>query len=340
MLQIACIVTCFFAIGYGGSIEEVNHDRTEHEHLLLTCPVSEEEFVIWYRKDGNKDKEIQFSDRYFFPDLDSLKISNVKLSDAGIYKCKTPLDGKTIKSFKINVLDLSDKKKKDEAPKWILLPNPIKRIDAGRVAVMPCKASGKDVVVKAYKLKSNNQIMRQLPQTGLVLHRPKASDSGKYSCVAENAVGKLTHIFEVIVRVHGGLSDWSEWGRCDEECGYGVQTRSRTCDKPAPANGGRRCADDLTMSQRCRERSCSVPRLTKFGFDLTDGGNLKLHCHAKGIPAPTTEWKRDGVKFSTLFGIDSKPTVIIPKSKARTGQYRCTIRNRAGYFTMYISIEV
>ena len=50
--------------------------------------------------------------------------------------------------------------------------------------------------------------------------------------------------------VDGG---WSPWSSCSASCGGGIQTR--TCDNPAPANGGANCSGP--SSQACNTQACS-----------------------------------------------------------------------------------
>jgi hypothetical protein len=49
--------------------------------------------------------------------------------------------------------------------------------------------------------------------------------------------------------VDGG---WSEFSACSATCGPGMRTR--TCDNPAPANGGLPCAGE--ESERCNLGPC------------------------------------------------------------------------------------
>jgi len=56
--------------------------------------------------------------------------------------------------------------------------------------------------------------------------------------------------------VNGGWGRWGSYGRCSKSCGYGTRTRSRSCNNPAPANGGSSCSGSSTESQRCRDREC------------------------------------------------------------------------------------
>lgn len=52
-------------------------------------------------------------------------------------------------------------------------------------------------------------------------------------------------------RIDGG---WSAWSACSVSCGGGVQTR--TCDNPAPANGGAACVGPNT--QACNTTACPI----------------------------------------------------------------------------------
>ncbi|XP_022801516.1 coadhesin-like [Stylophora pistillata] len=56
--------------------------------------------------------------------------------------------------------------------------------------------------------------------------------------------------------VNGGWSNWGAWGSCTQTCGGGIETRSRTCNSPAPANGGLHCPGSSLESQACNSNTC------------------------------------------------------------------------------------
>ncbi|KAI8488027.1 hypothetical protein Bbelb_341450 [Branchiostoma belcheri] len=56
--------------------------------------------------------------------------------------------------------------------------------------------------------------------------------------------------------VNGQWSAWSGWSDCSTTCGNGVQERMRTCDTPAPANGGLDCVGLSTEQQQCDSGDC------------------------------------------------------------------------------------
>ncbi|XP_053385726.1 uncharacterized protein LOC123538063 [Mercenaria mercenaria] len=58
--------------------------------------------------------------------------------------------------------------------------------------------------------------------------------------------------------VDGNWAQWSPWSGCDVTCGNGVQTRSRTCTHPAPANGGLDCSGNGTETKVCKKDVCPV----------------------------------------------------------------------------------
>ena len=66
-----------------------------------------------------------------------------------------------------------------------------------------------------------------------------------------NNVVYCTLIFMVLV--NGGLTEWSEWGRCDKLCENGKQRRHKTCTDPKPRCGGRQCDTSVTIED---ERPC------------------------------------------------------------------------------------
>jgi hypothetical protein len=43
------------------------------------------------------------------------------------------------------------------------------------------------------------------------------------------------------IPVDGGFSEWSSWTTCIAKSGERCKCRMRTCDSPAPRNGGKNC---------------------------------------------------------------------------------------------------
>ena len=58
--------------------------------------------------------------------------------------------------------------------------------------------------------------------------------------------------------VDGGYGDWSQYRACSVSCGGGLKTRSRLCDNPEPAFGGKDCSQlgPETESSRCNTHEC------------------------------------------------------------------------------------
>uniref|UniRef100_H3BWK5 Hemicentin 2 n=1 Tax=Tetraodon nigroviridis TaxID=99883 RepID=H3BWK5_TETNG len=65
--------------------------------------------------------------------------------------------------------------------------------------------------------------------------------------------------------VNGGYSSWKEWGPCSSTCGQGFQERTRLCNNPEPANGGRSCSGPSSDSRKCHVGLCpgESPRKTR-----------------------------------------------------------------------------
>ena len=58
--------------------------------------------------------------------------------------------------------------------------------------------------------------------------------------------------------MNGGYSKWSAFEECSEECGGGEQSRSRSCDNPKPAHGGKDCSDigPAMETKPCNTQAC------------------------------------------------------------------------------------
>ncbi|KAG3264766.1 ADAM metallopeptidase with thrombospondin type 1 motif 14, transcript variant X1 [Ictidomys tridecemlineatus] len=64
---------------------------------------------------------------------------------------------------------------------------------------------------------------------------------------------------EQIYGQDGGWSSWTKFGSCSRSCGGGVRSRSRSCDNPPPAYGGRLCSGPSFEYQVCNPEECPGP---------------------------------------------------------------------------------
>ncbi|KAJ7996439.1 hypothetical protein DPEC_G00237090 [Dallia pectoralis] len=59
-----------------------------------------------------------------------------------------------------------------------------------------------------------------------------------------------------ILKQDGAWGTWSTFGSCSRTCGGGVRFRTRQCDNPIPANGGRTCYGNSYEFQLCNLDEC------------------------------------------------------------------------------------
>ncbi|XP_059154874.1 sushi, von Willebrand factor type A, EGF and pentraxin domain-containing protein 1-like [Physella acuta] len=77
--------------------------------------------------------------------------------------------------------------------------------------------------------------------------------NGGLSCQGPKVNTKLCKL--AVCPVDGGFGEWGEWSTCSSSCGGGVSTRQRSCDNPAPSQGGKPC--DSTLANEAQ----SLPEL-------------------------------------------------------------------------------
>lgn len=80
------------------------------------------------------------------------------------------------------------------------------------------------------------------------------------------------------VTVDGSWGNWGQWGTCTVTCGGGRWSRSRTCDNPAPANGGLDCPGDMSDFSDCNIDACPTvaagqyQQVCSIGDDVSSRG--------------------------------------------------------------------
>ncbi|XP_053389529.1 ficolin-1-A-like, partial [Mercenaria mercenaria] len=84
----------------------------------------------------------------------------------------------------------------------------------------------------------------------------------------------------------GKWSTWSAWSACDVTCESGSQLRIRSCNNPAPKNGGHYCFGNNTESKVCQKDLCpglktvqeiAAQGRTELRLDLTASGGKQVY---------------------------------------------------------------
>eukprot|EP00116_Pleurobrachia_bachei_P004971 sb/3465233/ len=98
-----------------------------------------------------------------------------------------------------------------------------------------------------------------MPNNTLAIPNTMVTDSGVYTCTAQNSVGTDTNSVILTVKaIDGGFSDWAQWSNCSVACGQGTRTRTRTCTEPAPSTSGKECVGAKVERAECSNMPCPV----------------------------------------------------------------------------------
>ncbi|KAL9971012.1 hypothetical protein ACROYT_G023488 [Oculina patagonica] len=83
---------------------------------------------------------------------------------------------------------------------------------------------------------------------------------GGVACGHLGSGEEVVQCYDVNCPVDGKYSPWSQWSACSKSCGYGIQTRKRTCTNPEPQHGGRDCTDlgDPEHIRPCQVIQCPM----------------------------------------------------------------------------------
>ena len=59
---------------------------------------------------------------------------------------------------------------------------------------------------------------------------------------------------------------WSDWSECTKTCKFGLQSRTRKCNYPVPAHGGKDCEGPAEQSRKCNANVPCPGRTSNFHF--------------------------------------------------------------------------
>ncbi|XP_047681567.1 A disintegrin and metalloproteinase with thrombospondin motifs 14 isoform X6 [Prionailurus viverrinus] len=123
----------------------------------------------------------------------------------------------------------------------------------------------------------------------------------------------------------GGWSSWTKFGSCSRSCGGGVRSRSRSCDNPPPAYGGRLCSGPMFQYQVCNSEECPGPHEDFRAQQCARRNSYYIHRDAKHSWIPY-EPEDDAQKCELICQSEDTGDVVFMNQVVHDGT-RCSYRD-------------
>uniref|UniRef100_A0A665X722 ADAM metallopeptidase with thrombospondin type 1 motif, 14 n=1 Tax=Echeneis naucrates TaxID=173247 RepID=A0A665X722_ECHNA len=144
----------------------------------------------------------------------------------------------------------------------------------------------------------------------------------------------------------GSWGSWSKFGSCSRTCGGGVRSRSRQCNDPPPAYGGRDCPGSAFDYQICNTEECAGPyedfraqqciqrsnkyhkniKHTWLPYEHPDGKSCELSCKSKetGEVVFMNQVMHDGTRcsYSDPFSVCARGECLHVGCDKEVGSYK------------------
>ncbi|NXH57553.1 ATS14 metalloproteinase, partial [Rhabdornis inornatus] len=123
----------------------------------------------------------------------------------------------------------------------------------------------------------------------------------------------------------GSWSSWSKFGSCSRTCGGGVRSRSRSCDNPPPAYGGRQCPGATYEYQVCNAEECPGPYQDFRAQQCSKRNSYYTHQNSKHSWLPY-EHHDDAQKCELICQSEGTGDVVFMNQVVHDGT-RCSYRD-------------
>ncbi|XP_032697056.1 A disintegrin and metalloproteinase with thrombospondin motifs 14 isoform X3 [Lontra canadensis] len=123
----------------------------------------------------------------------------------------------------------------------------------------------------------------------------------------------------------GGWSSWTKFGSCSRSCGGGVRSRSRSCNNPPPAYGGRLCSGPEFQYQICNSEECPGPYEDFRAQQCAKRNSYYVHQNAKHSWLPY-EPEDDAQKCELICRSEDTGDVVFMNQVVHDGT-RCSYRD-------------
>ncbi|KAM6442239.1 A disintegrin and metalloproteinase with thrombospondin motifs 14 [Liasis olivaceus] len=123
----------------------------------------------------------------------------------------------------------------------------------------------------------------------------------------------------------GSWSSWSKFGSCSRTCGGGVRSRSRNCNKPPPAYGGRQCPGAMYEYQVCNTEECQGSYEDFRAQQCSKRNSYYTHENSKHTWLPY-EHPEDAQKCELICQSEETGDVVFMNQVVHDGT-RCTYRD-------------
>ncbi|XP_030853395.1 hemicentin-1 isoform X1 [Strongylocentrotus purpuratus] len=221
------------------------------ERAVLNCAVNGDPKpeVTWLKNN----RPVALTDTMQQSSDGSLIIAPTAISDAGFYKCQAlNLYGLDEVSYHLEI---------QSRPMFVVEPQNT-TVSHGENVLLDCIAQGEPEPSMRWQKEGFRVLpvgrVAILPNNTLKIVAAQLTDSGAYMCLAENQMGRAVMTIHLTVMVHGGWSEWTEWGQCSKTCGRGMRIRTRRCDSPSPAHNGLQCTGPEVEQNSCHMDSCPI----------------------------------------------------------------------------------